>query len=656
MPVAGTAVRVTSAESTRGNAVRFFLSRALSPRIQVNARWIGVNASQRKAFSISGKEPGSPLLAALAAPDAPRDATVSNAIGKLGIWDGNLSEGYLAWFREFNHGYPFMDYSKAETHAVDAELMGSYAALGAAPPLTTAWPGKQMLLPAGRLEPGRDQPASLELLSAWLQLAAGITHINPVRHSLAAYRTSPSGGARQPTDIGVAVGPGWAEFLSGGWWYDGLDHKLTEGAVAPAGPLPSAHPSAVIFSISSHVERSMWRYRDARAVRPVAIDAGHVAATLIEVIRASGWRAWWEPAADFSLASGTLDPVFGYVLAAPDDQCPGRAAPEPLLRRAGEGVLRTNPLLSLVPTVDGVFGENHAWHGVGCGLSPAMIDALAWATPSSRNDRPTSPADLTQRYLSEAELAALIDTGLLASAEDCDALWQAARPWFDHDWYLSLLALASERPQVSQRTRYEQQGLPDLADRLGSALDGRRTARALVAESPPPDRAESVISLLRNAPQTLEVLITAFNGFGPLEKGVYRISTDGIERTDLLLPSEAQVRAAAIGQPWARNFAAIVWLVPRPEQAAGDWIAAFTEAGILGQRIALLLSDDPTIGVFQSPALVDEVMPELVGTSAKIDGAYLIGLGRVSEGATPLPREEVRRFRPSDCVVSVGNA
>lgn len=645
----------TSAQEARTSSVRFFLSRALSPRVQANARWIAVNAATRKAYSISGKDRLSPVLAALAAPSQAKDAALAQALTRLGLWDGRLPEGFLAWFREFNHGYPFLDYAKSETHTLDAELMGAYAALGAAPPLTTDWPGQRRPLPFGSLISGQNQRASLEMLSAWLRLAAGITHVRSVRHSRAAYRTSPSGGARQPTDIGVSVGPGWSRILSGGWWYDGLEHCLVEGAASPVGPTSETNPHAVVFSIASHVERAMWRYRDARAVRPVVIDAGHVAATLIEVIRASGWRVWWEPAADFSLGSGVLDPVFGYVIAAPDGPLPARARAAPLFRTAPDGALRTNPFISLLPTEQGMIGENHAWPGVHCALSSAMIDSLAWATPSARSDRPTLPADLVARDLPEAELEALIESGLLIGQQDGDTLWQAARPWFEHDWYLSLLAIAAEGHGKQGAVADEQPGLPDMPERLAAALDGRRTARALIPESPPAHRAESVIALLRGAPSALEVLITVFDRFGSLDKGIHRLSGDRIERTDIPLPSEMQVRTAAIGQPWARNFGAIIWLLPRPDQELGNWIAAFTEAGMLGQRIALLLSDDPSIGVFQSPALVDEVMPELVGSAAKIDGAYLVGLGRIAKDAVPVLHDEARCFLPSHCIVSAGD-
>lgn len=631
-------------------AVRFFLARALSPRVQANGRWIGVNALRRKAYAISGKEPGSPLLATLAGGSAASDPAYERAAAQLGLGEDLAEPGYLPWFRALNEGYPFLDYSQASTQAVDAELMGAYAAAEPPPPVATSWPGRRLALPEGRLEQnGAAQPPSLELMAAWLRLAAGATHLAPIRHSIAAYKTSPSGGARHPTDLGIGVGAAWPEALRGGGWYDGVDHALAAGETPPAAPAAADDPRAVVFTVSSHVRRAMWRYRDPRAVRPVAIDAGHVVETLVGVIRASGWRAWWEPAPGFTQAGGDLDPVFGYVLAAPAGECPARGPSPRLVREArAAGPFRSNPLISLTPSGSGMRAENHAWPDSSLSVSPAMIDALAWSTPSSRNDRPTRPDDLIERYVSEAELEALIGCGLLLDLDEGDALWAAAKPWFDHDWYLSLLALACEGDGAaggSPREASERVG-PGLA----RALDRRRTSRSFSGDPPPPERADFLLGRLREMAGALDVVLTLFAPFGALGEGVYRVSPEGIEPLPVPLPDEEQVRAAAIGQPWARNFGLIVWLIPRGGDRPGEWIGSFVQAGRSAQQLALGLADLAEVGIFQSPALVDQVMPTLIGDAAATDGAYMIGLGTVREQVGGLPKEETRRFLPSDLI------
>lgn len=428
-----------------GSAVRFFLARALSPRVQVNARWIGINAATRKAFAISGKEPGCPLLAQLAEGGAGQDMALERARASLGLADTLPDNHYLTWFRTINAGYPFLDYSKEETRTLDADLMEAYAAAAPPPPLSTGWSGDRICLPQGRLDQvGAAQEPSIDLVSAWLRLSAGITHTTQLRHSVAAFRTSPSGGARHPTDIGVRVGDGWPSDLAGSWWYDGLSHEFVRSACEHPKAKNSARSAVAIFPIASHVRRAMWRYRDARAIRPVAIDAGHVVETLVTVIQASGWTAWWDPTPGFVNDNGDLDPVFGYVIATRDAEQPQFAAARPLTSGAmRSGRYRTNPFISLIPGRGGITGENHLRNAAPASLSSGMIDALAWSIPSSRRDRPTTHEDLLHRFLTKNELNVLLQAGLLLDEIEGDALWREAKTWFDHDWYLSLLVLAT---------------------------------------------------------------------------------------------------------------------------------------------------------------------------------------------------------------------
>jgi hypothetical protein len=611
-----------------------------------------VNARHRKAYAISGKEPGSPLLAMLAAGEASSDGAANQAAVQLGLGESLPDPGYLVWFRALNEGYPFLDYSKSATQVVDAELMGAYAA-AEPPPVATTWSGGRLALPEGRLAQGSDaQAPSLELMAAWLRLAAGATHLVPIRHSVATYKTSPSGGARHPTDIGIGVGAAWPDALRGGGWYDGVAHDLAPGETAPAVPAAAAaDPRSVVFTISSHVRRAMWRYRDPRAIRPVAIDAGHVVETLIALIGASGWRAWWEPTPGFTRAGGDLDPVFGYVLAAPAGPPPARGPSSSLVREArGAGSLRSNPLFSLVPGGSRILAENHLAPGPPLAVSPGMIDALAWSTPSSRNDRPTRAEDLIDRYVSPEELDALVASGLLLDLDDGDILWRSAKPWFDHDWYLSLLAFACEVDDSAPAPPLE--ATANAGSQLSRALDLRRTARSFSGDPPPPERAAIVLDQLREMAIGLDVILTVFSRFGTLGKGVYRVSPDEVVLMAVPLPSDEQVRAAAIGQPWARNFGAIIWLVPRGAGERGEWIGAFVEAGRCAQRLALGLCDLAEVGIFQSPALVDQILPGLIGDAAATDGAYMIGLGTVREHVEGGTRADSRKFLPSDLIVT----
>jgi nitroreductase len=629
--------------------LRFFLASAISPHVQSTGRWIGVDAGDRRAFAIHGKDDGSPLLRWLCAPEQGADASVRRAAAQIGA-DARLpSSGYLAWYRALNHGYPFFDYSVGSAREADAALMGAYAAADQPPPPATRRSGSPARLPPGRVAAAA--APSVDLLAGWLVVSGGITRLRDLSHSTIAFKTSPSGGARHPTDIAVTPGSAWPSSLGGSWWYDPLEHALV--AVSPdddPGITARGGPGSVVFTIASHVARAMWRYRDVRAFRPVVIDAGHVVETLMATIRSSGWRARWYMAPALVTVDDAFDAVVGHVVAWP----PGE--PEPVIERAASpiaepdrdgGPLRTNPLLSLGIVDDGLVATDHLGRTTCVPVSGSQVDALAWATPSSRRDRPSTPSHLVEAVgISPAEVEDLVDAGLLLGVEAGDALWARSRLWSRHDWYLSLLAHVEEAagPPVAVQ---EDPGVALPLERLGLALAGRRTHRDFTGAPLDDVVVERVLAVARSASAGVHVIALLRHAGAGLATGLHELTADGWVRTGLEPPTEDEVAAAAIGQPWARGFALCLWLLPAPDGTPGSWEGSLVECGRVAQRIALTVAADPAVGVFQSPALVDEVLHRLLGGRDALDGGYLIGLGPGRPGGTSSPS----RFDPRQVLV-----
>lgn len=630
------------------SAARVFLGAALSPGVQAAARWIFVNALSRRAYALSGKDSGSPLLHWLAAgrprcgDDAERYIT---AVRRLGVDDHINGARFLSWFRRINQGYPFLEYATDEGRKADARLMAAYAAKSAAPPPSTRWAGmRRRSLPGGRfLAVEGPLPPDAQLLAGWLRVAAGITHLRDLSTATIAHRTSPSGGARHPTDVGVRPGPAWPEDLARSWWYDPLHHAL----VASDWTLPSGNPRGeddVVFAITSHVERAMWRYRDVRAFRPVLIDAGHVVETLMATIQSTGWTAIWYPAPGLIEVGDQLDPVIGYVTATRDArERQLRLEPWSPGSRSSGVALRTNPLVSLTATGDGVRGENHLASDCAADLTPAMVDALAYATPSARRDRPTTPECLSAATGLDSEgLDLLVSHGLLLDELDGDRLWLLSRPWFQHDWFLSLLAHAEEASGCTAPRRHRR-AVATVATDLPRALDGRRTCRALTGAPLPHDAVDRVLDSAAQPSDHLRVVLLARHDSEALGAGMYLLEEGRWAASTLDPPTEDEVSAAAIGQPWARRFSVVVWLVPCPDTALGSWEDALVECGRAAQRITLAVSHDEAIGVFQSPALVDERLDDMLRGHGSPDGAYLVGIGMAAD----VQPERRSWFRPS---------
>ncbi len=592
---------------------------------------MGVNAATRRAFVITGKDAGSPFLWWLAQGRQGGEQEFALAAERLSIDDTVPGAGYLGWYRALNYDYPFLDYAAEEGRATDIRLMDAYA--GSSPP--PAWATERTGVPRPLTMAGTEAPSDGErlepcesLLAAWLRIAAGYKATSPGRMGAIHHRTSPSGGARHPTDVGVGAGEGWGD-LAGSWWYHPVDHALVAGAQPLT--LLGGSPRRVIFSITSHVGRAMWRYRDVRAFRPVLYDVGHVVETLIATVQLTGWSARWVPRAMFTPTAAGLDLTLGVVVAEPDG---GETLGDPLVRRASAtptGELRTNPFLSLTSDPEGLTAVNHLRAREPLRVLPAMVDALAYATPSSRRDRPSDVASIVENvHATAAEIGVLTDAGLLLDAAEGDPLWTGLEPWSTHDWYLSALlhAEAAARP-----TRVTDAPLTSAHADLPAALDHRRTCRTVRARALPQTQIMQLLEVLR-AQSEITIVISCARGTDELPVGVHEIAHGALSTVSNEPLAEGDIMRAAIGQPWARGFSYVIWLLPSGDEAeASAWEAQLIECGRLAQRIALAVSGDPCVGVFQSPAMIDAKLAALLPSYAIRDGGYLIGLG-MADGAS----------------------
>ncbi|MGW6054800.1 SagB/ThcOx family dehydrogenase [Streptomyces sp. NPDC055189] len=150
-------------------------------------------------------------------------------------------------------------------------------------------------------------------------------------------RTSPSGGARHPSEGYVCVFdvPG----LEAGWYhYSCGDDELCKVADSDTersrralfGALRAPFPVRAVLVMTSVFGRNMYRYREPRTFRTLFMDVGHLLTTAEIVGRATGISVFGQHGID--------DAVIGDVLRlAPDEEAPllsvalgdGRPVPEP---------------------------------------------------------------------------------------------------------------------------------------------------------------------------------------------------------------------------------------------------------------------------------------------------------------------------------------
>jgi len=101
-----------------------------------------------------------------------------------------------------------------------------------------------------------------------------------------AHKTSPSGGARHPTEV-YLLALKVKGLPSGLYHYDPRNHRLEQvrkgrmqsKAMAYCAGRSSVKDAAALFLMTAVFPRLMWKYRFARAYRVVTLDAGHLCQT-----------------------------------------------------------------------------------------------------------------------------------------------------------------------------------------------------------------------------------------------------------------------------------------------------------------------------------------------------------------------------------------
>lgn len=139
------------------------------------------------------------------------------------------------------------------------------------------------------------------------------------------HKTSPSAGARHPTEAYVAVAT--VDGVDPGvYHYSVVDHALERIGSDATGDLGISHHGppggrerdpSLVFLFSQRVERNMDKYRDPRAFRTIQYDVGHLYETVRFLAAGRGRPVDVDPGVDIDAAADLLqldpyeEPVFG---------------------------------------------------------------------------------------------------------------------------------------------------------------------------------------------------------------------------------------------------------------------------------------------------------------------------------------------------------
>lgn len=600
-------------------------SRLLSPRYPGNGRWAIYNAADRRGFLAPGSD---------SVPEVFRLMSRISATGCGGMDELQLrqlterglivpesepqkSPASTTLYHQANYNFPFRDYSDPDWRESDLATMRQYATLSPPPPLYSPRDGVgQSLLEIPEHE------VILSKLAALLRFSFGAIGTVGSAFMQCLRKTSPSGGARHPTEAVVILRETIGHINPGAYYYCPERHALI------------AHPDAqspkitggLSIVLRSRVERAMWRYRDLRAYRPVVIDVGHIAETTLQYAAATGFRACLRlPREEEWFSDWLYEPSFATIdLALEDGElgCRIDNNKERVKRIEPEAVM-TNPLMFMC-FKSGLLFCQVSWPERSYYELPVdAIRLLSYCTPSARGDRDYSVKYLLESFPEhEAVIKDCIRLGVLIDVNDGIKLYQAGRHWFHYDWYLSLLQLAAFRCEGKGDFSFEHRFDKALID----SLVLRKTARQF------DDNTITRIvlkKLLEDSKISASISIKAlvFDGHdSPVSLFDWNTTGNVLESHDGIL-SRDEVRKMTIGQQPAGSGAVAIWLWANyePTSEVRCYESILIELGRNAQRL-IIAANALGLGAFMTPA-IDENETFKALRIPKTSIAYLLALG-----------------------------
>lgn len=598
-------------------------ARLVAPAYQSGGKWILLNPKSRRMFAVSDKDaPAAAIrvLGALARGELPPSDVSEKEVHSLrssGLIHhqepSDQGASFIDSYQQLLYDYPYTNYRGVDWRADDSALMDSYAALWLPPSRTTARVGERINLPVSS-GPTSDGELTLEHLAYVLRFSVGSMGLMKRRYGPFLHKTSPSGGARHPTECRLIVSSPWAGLRPGVWDYLVEDHQLVRTEDVPAPLLSSGE--LPYFLITSRVERPMWRYRDPRSFRPVLIDAGHVVETLGLLLRAVGASPEITSAPKYDESLALNWPQEPWLCTVRLGAATRTAVPELKNKVQDAGVYYTNPVCYLLWTASGTIVKIDWPTSKSHFLSDEGLAVLTHCMPSRRRDRDVSTEGIQEATgVSDEELKELLTDGFLVERGLATRFLNELDLWSRHDWYLSFLAHLESNSHAAKQTILETSERFSVTggqvDALTDVLVRRKTTRDFLSLGQPVGSLQSLWEALQPTPPDVELFVTALNVEG-LHPGVYRWT--GPQDFSWVADSTREViRDAAIGQPWTGRGDFVLWVVADLMNAKsfGAYELVQIALGALGQR-ACLWATAHGLGVFESPAVNDAVTTKML--------------------------------------------
>lgn len=606
-------------------------SRLYSPGYAGPGRWILFRPSTRRAFSAIGPDVVPDVIRILAA--AGRGASLQDIVDCVAgieakdvhriIESGLLVDAgdhrvggrsFIAHYHRASHDYPFQDYFDPEWRRKEEELLKMYDALWPPPAAMADREGNFIGLPEAHFEVLESGPGASPI--AWLAAVlhytfGGIGEI-PTSRVICLRRTSPSGGARHPTEGILLIPKGLEGIPAGAYWYDVKRHGLVETTEGAEILDTMAVNGGFGIAIRTRVDRAMWRYRDLRAWRPVLLDAGHIVETLSLLATRGGYQTslYTSPPAARNDLRWINEPNLAILWASQGgSHAEPPCAPRKLSPAAAEDqVYQTNPGAFLSFREGSLCGET-VWPDPHLtNLDFVHLRILSHCLPSNRGDRVGTPEGIKEAIpeTTNAHLDELCHAGLLLPLSEAAQLYKVSRQWIRHGWYLSLLAALQARAYDGEPPLRSGIQSQDFLGSLAPMLS-RRTQRGFPPEPISAGRLSALLSkaIPPSIPVDIQVFVVSLD-MVDLAEGVYRWNSEQLSVSPVLGHlSRTDARKMAVGQEPVETASSVILLTRRARiQCAKAYEMDLLDLGRIGQRLCLV-AEELNLGLFLTPAVAD---------------------------------------------------
>ena len=404
---------------------------------------------------------------------------------------------------------------------------------------------------------------------------------------------------------------------------------------------------SIYWEFITRVERPMWRYREARSLRPVIIDGGHVIQNIRMFLQTMGFTlSLVKMPADNDFES--FD--FNAPLLAKFRMDGPKLNPSACVSRAIKKMIVPpnydpnqeyfcNPFLWLS------FGEGELWGNCEYPISSKIrLDKedfliLNYCIPSKRGDRPSRTVDINHAFgfKTNKRMQMLVSGGFLITSADSKYFDRKIEKWCRFGWYQNLLVclhihnvpMRNEIFQVENNVHSLARPTYTLSD-FRHITTKRRTTRSFLRAPLPQPLIDTITDCVQQIQEAWSGQVSArFCRFDGDKGQLWQMPGRCPELIKVNQPiSRSEMIANCIGQFPLQTVDSVLWLYAEtPIDEPAHYMSCLLNFGAIAQKLCVHCADKD-IGVFLSPAVNDSQTQAMLSLPASKDYLfYMIAFG-----------------------------